>query len=53
MTPTQQRQIEACTSRAKTLRISGFEGDSLRFELRREGWPEAAIIEAMEKSDER
>ena len=48
MTPDQQRQIDACTMRAKMLRLSGFKGAKLRVELRREGWAEAAIIVAME-----
>ena len=47
MTPDQQRQIDGCKMRAKVLRLSGVTGSKLRVELRREGWPEAAIIVAM------
>lgn len=53
MTPDQQRQIEGCTMRAKMLRLSGIKGALLRVELRREGWPEAAVIVVMKEMEKK
>lgn len=47
MTPTQQKQIEHVKTRIRHMRAGGAAEYTILPQLRREGWPEAAIREAM------
>lgn len=47
MTPDQQKQIQAVQARIRCLRLGGASPNMLAPTLRREGWPEAAIREAL------